>query len=106
MFSKLGGILEGCEVGRCLFNWSLRAEIQMDLEPDSNNMLKPRYKSYAGQVVYENKENKFEFKRWKKKEDHGHSQQIKLYNFTVSLWDKRKEVLYLISFAMEAVDAV
>ena len=35
------------------------------------------------------------------KEDHGLSQQIKLNNFTVSLWDKRKEVLYPISIAME-----
>ena len=28
----------------------------------------------------------------KEKEHHGHSQQIKLNNFTVSLWDKRKEI--------------
>ena len=36
------------------------------------------------------------------KEDHGHSQQIKLGNFTVNLWYKRKKVLYPISIAMEA----
>ena len=45
----------------------------------------------------------FQTKREKGKEDHGHSQQIKLNNFTFSLWDKRKEVLYPISIAMEAV---
>ena len=36
------------------------------------------------------------------KEDHSHSQQIKLNNFTVSLWDMRREVLYPISIAMKA----
>ena len=35
--------------------------------------------------------------RDKGKEDHGHSQQIKLNNFNVSLWDKREEILYPIS---------
>ena len=45
--------------------------------------------------------NRFEVKD-KGKEDHSHSQQIKLNNFTVSLWDIRKEVLYPISIAFEA----
>ena len=69
--------------------------------PDSNKMLKPGYKSlykHAGRVVYENKERETDLKSTDEgKEDHGRSQQIKLNNFAVSLWDKRREVLYPIS---------
>ena len=39
----------------------------------------------------------------KGKEDHRHCQQIKLNNFTVSLWDKKTEVLYPISTDMKFV---
>ena len=40
------------------------------------------------------------------KEDHGHSQQIKLNNFNISLWDKRKEILYPISIATKALRVI
>ena len=86
----------------------MRRLIWILMEPDSNNMLKPGYKSLRMLAKWSMKikrENKLEFLEMKKKEDHGHSQQIKLYNFTVSLFDKRK-VLYLISIAIEAVDIV
>ena len=46
--------------------------------------------------------SRFEVKR-PGKEDHSHFQRIKLNNFTASLWDTRKEVLYPISIAVEAV---
>ena len=36
-----------------------------------------------------------------KEEDNGYSQQIKLNNFTVSLWDKRKGIFHPISTATE-----
>ena len=64
--------------------------------PDSNKMLKPDYKSlykHASRLVYENKDRKTDLKsRDEGKRDDGHSQQIKLNNSTVSLWDKRKDV--------------
>ena len=41
--------------------------------------------------------------RDREKEDHSHSQQIKLNNITVSLWDKRKVVLYPYLIAMETL---
>ena len=42
-------------------------------------------------------------KKWDEgKEDHGHSQKIKFKKFNISLWDKRKEILYLISIATKA----
>ena len=44
--------------------------------------------------------NRFEH-RDRGKEDHGHSQQIKLNNFNISLCDKRKEFLYPISIERE-----
>ena len=71
--------------------WSLRAETR--LGPDGTRleqlMLKPgntsQYK-HAGWVVFENKEEETDLKSSDKgKEDHNHSQQIKLNNFTVSL---------------------
>ena len=75
----------------CLFNRSLRAETH--LGPDGTRleqMLKPDYKSlykHAGRVVYENNERGTDLKlRDEGKEDHGHSQQIKFNNFTVSPW--------------------
>ena len=37
-----------------------------------------------------------------KEKDHCHSQQIKLNNFNVSLWDKKMEDLYPISTASRA----
>ena len=53
-------------------------------------------------MVFENNEEETDLKsRDKGKEDHSHSQQIKLKNFTVSLWDTRKEVLHPISIAVE-----
>ena len=62
--------------------------------PDLNKMLKPGYKSlykHAGRVVYENKERETDLNsRDERKEDHGHFQQIKLNNFTVSLWDYQR----------------
>ena len=73
--------------------------------PDSNKMFKPGYKSlqkHTGQVVFESKrEKQIEVKRLGK-EDHSQSKQIKSNSFTVSLWNKRKEVLYPISFEMKA----
>ena len=63
------------------------------MEPNLNKMLEPCYKSlykHAARVVYENKERETDLKsRDEVTEDHSHSQQIKLNNFTVSLWDKR-----------------
>ena len=54
-------------------------------------------------MVFENREEEKDLKsRNKGKEDHSHSQQIKLNNFTISLLDMRKEVLYPISIAIEA----
>ena len=51
----------------------------------------------------ESKERDTDLKTWDEgKEDHGHSQQIKLNNFDISLWDKRKEILYPISIATKA----
>ena len=59
-----------------------------------------KYKKHAGQLVYEKVKKETDLKIWDEgKEDHDHSQQIKLNNFTVSLWDKRKEILYPISTA-------
>ena len=56
-----------------------------------------------GQLVYENVKTETDLKIPDEgKKDHGHSQQIKLNNFAVSLWDKRKEILYPISTATEA----
>ena len=62
---------------------------------------------HAGELVYENVKTETDLKiRDEGKEDHCHSQQIKLNNFAVSLWDKRKEILYQISIATEAVFCV
>ena len=87
----------------CLTGRSLRRHTWVLMGPDLNKMLKPGYKSLyknAGQAVYENKEReKHRESRNEGKEGHCHSQQIKQNNFTVSLWDKRKEVLYPISSA-------
>ena len=45
-------------------------------------------------VVYENKERQTDLKSIHEgKEEHGNSQLINMNNFTVSLWNKRKEVL-------------
>ena len=52
-------------------------------------------------VEIKRERNKFE-DRNKGKEDHGNSQQIKLNNFNIRIWDKRKEFLYPISIAMKA----
>ena len=90
----------------CLFNHSLRAETHLGPDvtrPERNDQarLKSLYK-HAGQLVYENVKTKTDLKRRDKgKEDHRHSQQIKLSNFNVSLCDKRKEILYPISTANE-----
>ena len=52
---------------------------------------------------FENKEEEKDLKsRDKVKEDHSNSQQIKSNNFTASLWDTRKEILYPISITIEA----
>ena len=52
-------------------------------------------------MVFENKEEETDLKsRDKRKEDYSHSQQLIWNNFTVSLWDMRKEVLYPISIAI------
>ena len=57
-------------------------------------------------MVYGNKETETDLKsKYEGKEDPGHSQQIKVNSFTVSLLDKRREVLYPISIAMEAVNS-
>ena len=57
----------------------------------------------AGQVIYENMKREKQIRQIKDegRDDHGHSQQIKLNNFTVSLWDKRNEIPHLISTATE-----
>ena len=64
--------------------------------PDSNEMLKPGYKSpiyiwkHAGCVVYENKERERDLKsRGEGKEDHCHSQQIKFYCQPFGTWESR-----------------
>ena len=93
----------------CLFNRSLRAETHLGpdgtrLKQNAQARLKRVYK-HAGQLVYEDikKKKKTDLKTSDEgKEDYGHSQQIKLNNFTVSLWDKRKEILYPILDAIEA----
>ena len=62
------------------------------LKQNDQAMLKSLYK-HAGQLVY-GKEREADLKiRDEGKEDHSHSQQIKLNNFNVSLWDKRKEIV-------------
>ena len=38
------------------------------------------------------------------KEKKTHSQQVKLNNFNINLWDKRKDIFYPISIATEAVE--
>ena len=83
--------------------------METHLDPDGTRpeqMLKPGYDSlykHAGQLVYENVKTERDLKiRDEGKEDHDHSQQIKLNNFAVSLWNKRKEILYPISTATEA----
>ena len=91
----------------CLFNRSLPAETHLGPDgtrPERNaqTRLKSLYR-HAGQLVYENVKTETDLKiQDEGKEDHGHSQQIKLNNFAVSLWDKRKEILYPISTATEA----
>ena len=71
-------------------------------ERNAQARLKSLYK-HAGQLVYENVKTERDLKiRDEGKEDHDHSQQIKLNNFAVSLWNKRKEMLYPISTATEA----
>ena len=73
------------------------------LEQNAQTRLKSLYK-HAGQLVYGNVKRERETEtdlnlQDEGKEDHGHSQQIKLNNFNISLWDKRKEILYPISTA-------
>ena len=71
-------------------------------ERNAQARLKSLYK-HAGQLVYENVKTERDLKIGDEgKEDHDHSQQIKLNNFVVSLWNKRKEILYPISTATEA----
>ena len=69
--------------------------------PPSPNLYRPKH---AGQVIYANVKTETDLKiiRDKGKEDRGHSQQIKLNNFTVSFTEKRKEILNRISTATEA----
>ena len=91
----------------CLFNRSLRAETNLGPDgtrPERNVQarLKSLYK-HAGELIYENVKTDTDLKiRDEGKEDHCHSQQIKLNNFGVSLWDKGKEILYPISTATAA----
>ena len=66
----------------CLFNQSLRAETHLGPDgtrPERNAQarLKSLYK-HAGQLVYEKTETDLKI-RDERKEDHGHSQQIKLH---------------------------
>ena len=83
----------------CLFTCLLHAKTH--LGPDGTRlkkMLKQGFKSlykYAGLVVYGNTLIDWNRLKWKGKEekDHGHSQQIKSDNFTVSLWVRRKKKL-------------
>ena len=73
--------------------------------PDPYKMLKPGFKSlykYAGLVVCSNKRYKQMGGKMFKKRDHSHSQQIKVNNFAVSLWVKRRENLNPISIATKA----
>ena len=86
----------------CLFNRSLRVETHLGpdgtrLEQNAQTRLKSLYK-HGGQLVYGNVKGETDLKVWDEgKKDHGHSQQIKLNKFIISLWDKRKEILYPIS---------
>ena len=91
-----------------LFNRSLRAETH--LGPDGTRLkqnAQARLKAYISMLVNWSMEIKREretdLKTWYAgKEDHGHSQQIKLNNSNIILWDKRKEILYPISIATKA----
>ena len=91
-----------------LFNRSLRVETH--LGPDGTRLkqnAQERLKAYLSMLANWSMEIKRErdtdLKTWDEgKEDHGHSQQIKLNNFNISLWDKRKEILYPISIATKA----
>ena len=97
----------------CLFNRSLRVATYLGpdgtrLEQNAQGRLKGLYK-HAGKLVYGNVTRKREtdLKIWNEgKEDQGHSQQIKLNNFNISLWDKRKEILYPISTTTVASDLI
>ena len=93
----------------CLFNRSLRAETHLGPDgtrPEQNAQarLKSLYK-HAGQLVYENVKREtdlIEDMRRRKRRPRP-LPTIKLNNFTVSLWDKRKEILYPTSTATELV---
>ena len=91
----------------CLCVCLVRGHAWVLMGPDLNKRLKSGYKSlykHAGWVGFENKVEETNLKsRDKWKEDHSHSQQNKFNNFTVSLWDTRKEVLHPISIATEAM---
>ena len=70
-------------------------------------MLKPGQKAYeacwpSGLWKHNKTETDLKIKD-EGKEDQGNSQKIKLNNFTVTLWDKRKEILNPISTATEAL---
>ena len=90
----------------------MRRQTWVLVGPDSNKMLQKQNKAKAKhkQNQRENKTSGLgNVKRHKNlkigdnlKEDHHHSQQIKLKNFNVSLWDKRKEILNPIPIAIEA----
>ena len=91
-----------------LFNRLLRVETH--LGPDGTRLkqnAQARLKAYISIMVNWSMEIKREREtdlktRDEGKEDHGHSQQIKLNNFNISLWDKRKEILYPISIVTKA----
>ena len=53
-------------------------------------------------MILVNKEEETDLKsKDEGKEDHNHSQQMKLNTFTVSFWDMRKDVIYPISIEVE-----
>ena len=91
-----------------LFNRSLRAETH--LGPDGTRLkqnAQAKLKAYISMLaigLWKSKERETQIlKTWDEgKEDHGHSQQIKLNTFNISLWDKRKEILYPISITTKA----
>ena len=78
----------------CLHVCSVRRHTWVLMGPDTNEMLKPGFKlkAYISMLALLSVEIDRNRLKWKVKEkDHGHSQQMKLTNFTVSLWVKRRE---------------
>ena len=95
----------------CLFNWLLHAETHLGLdgtrlEQNAQAMLKSLYKHAGHLVVYRNVKREKQIWRYmyymKEKKTTATPNKIKLNNLNVSLWAKRKEILYSISTVAEA----